>query len=200
MIKIEEKSGIQVKQIRPGFPSSERIIQKSREAFDQDGVYMEVIDKIIRAYKSFLMQDAHLLRVDANERSMTHRFAIYLQDEFPEYNVDCEYNRIEEDSKEIGRLKKKLVDFKEQIYSDDENAVTVYPDIIVHHRGAHDNFIVIEAKKTKTSNRDIRYDLEKLKAYKNDLDYKCAFFVKFPVGESFKKFVEDEIEQYIQEI
>ena len=155
---------------------------------------MELRDKIIGAYKIFLAQDAHLLRVNANERSMTHRFAIYLQEEFPEYNVDCEYNRNEGGSKRINEFRKK---FKRKIDSDDENAVTVYPDIIVHHRGTSDNFIVIEAKKTSG---EIGDDLEKLKTYKNDLEYKYAFFVKFPVGEDYRMFKEGEIMQYIKEI
>lgn len=68
---------------------------------------MEIRDKIIRAYKTLLAQDAHLLIVDANERSLTHRLAMYLQAEFPDYHVDCEYNR-------NGMNAKKLVEFKKK--------------------------------------------------------------------------------------
>ena len=53
----------------------------------------EVSEKIKNAYRKFLKNDSCLLAVVANERSITHRFAIYLEDEFPNYNVDCEYNR-----------------------------------------------------------------------------------------------------------
>ena len=53
----------------------------------------EVLEKIKNAYRKLLKNDSCLLAVDANERSITHRFAIYLEDEFPDYNVDCEYNR-----------------------------------------------------------------------------------------------------------
>ncbi len=53
----------------------------------------EILEKIKNGYRKFLKNDSYLLQVDANERSITHRFAIYLEDEFPDYNVDCEYNR-----------------------------------------------------------------------------------------------------------
>ena len=53
----------------------------------------EVLEKIKNAYRKFLKNDFYLLEFDANERSITPRFAIYLEDEFPDYNVDCEYNR-----------------------------------------------------------------------------------------------------------
>jgi hypothetical protein len=151
---------------------------------------MEIRDKIIRAYKMLLARDAHLLIVDANERSLTHRLAMYLQAEFPDYNVDCEYNR-------NGMDAKKLVEFKKQIASDDTDGVTVYPDIIVHHRGTTDNFIVIEAKKTTNGNRD---DIEKLMAYKAELHYHNAYFILFPAGEDFRGFREDMLEEYIQEV
>lgn len=158
---------------------------------------MEVKNKIIRACKILLARDAQLFVVDANERSITHRLAIYLQEEFLEYNVDCEYNRVGENPKKIGDFKKRLDNFKKKIDSDDANAVTVYPDIIVHHRGTRDNFIVIEVKKTSNKDGD---DLEKLKAYKSDLGYRCAFYVKFPVGEDFEAFRNDKIAEYITEI
>jgi hypothetical protein len=151
---------------------------------------MEIIDKIIRAYKMLLANDAQLFVADANERSITHRFAIYLQEGFAEYDVDCEYNR-------NGLEAKKLESFKKTAESDDENAVTVYPDIIVHHRGTRDNLIVIEAKKTSNKNGD---DSDKLEAYKSDLGYRFAFYVKFPVGEDFEAFRDENITEYITEI
>jgi hypothetical protein len=146
--------------------------------------------KIMIAYRKLLKNDSHLLEVDANERSITHRFAIYLEDEFPNYNVDCEYNRNGLETKRLNLLKK-------EICSDDTNGVTVYPDIIIHHRGTKDNFIVIEAKKTTTNNNN--NDKEKLEAYKNDLKYRHAFFVNFPIKEDFSNF-NGNFDNYIQEI
>ena len=151
---------------------------------------MTVEDNIIRAYKQLLSSDAPLFVADVNERSMTHRFAMYLQEEFSEYDVDCEYNR-------NGLVPKRLESFKESIDSDDSNGVTVYPDIIVHHRRINDNYIVIEAKKTSSTRGD---DLEKLKAYKTELSYKYAYFIRFPVAEAFDDYNDSSVAQYIQEI
>lgn len=145
---------------------------------------------IERAYQMLIKKDKYLLEVDANERSITHRLAIYLELEFPEYNVDCEYNR-------NGIDPKRLIGFKEQIDSDDENGTTVYPDIIIHHRGKKCNFIVIEVK--KVSNRDDS-DKKKLEIYKNELFYEHAYFVRFLVGEDFKNNRCSSFEKYIEEI
>ncbi|MCL4546216.1 MAG: hypothetical protein M1576_00530, partial [Deltaproteobacteria bacterium] len=142
----------------------------------------EVLEKIKNAYRKFLKNDSYLLKVGANERSITHRLAIYLEDEFPDYNVDCEYNREGADIKRIREIFNNNNNISQtyiSITDKDGNTKSVFPDIIIHHRGTNDNFIVIEAKKT-TNNCE--YDEEKLKAYKTDLKYKHAFFIKFPVA------------------
>ena len=150
----------------------------------------EVFKKIKNAYRKLLKNDSCLLAVDANERSITHRFAIYLEEEFPDYNVDCEYNR-------NGLEPKRLDSFKKEICSDDTNGVTVYPDIIIHHRKTNDNFIVIEAKKTTNNNGN---DEAKLNAYKKDLNYRHAFFIKFQIGNNLLNFAEEKFDDYITEI
>ena len=146
----------------------------------------EVLEKIKNAYRKFLKNDSYLLKVGANERSITHRLAIYLEDEFPDYNVDCEYNREGADIKRIREIFNNNIPQTDISITDkDGNTKSVFPDIIIHHRGTNDNFIVIEAKKT-TNNCE--YDEEKLKAYKTDLKYRHTFFVKFPVKEDFSNF------------
>ena len=145
-------------------------------------------NKLIQAYKLLLKNDSHLFDVDANERSITHKLAEYLQLEFPEYNVDCEYNR-------NGLDIKKLDSFKRMVDSDDTDAISVYPDIIIHHRGTKDNFIVIEAKKSTNKATDDG----KLLAYKQDLGYKYAFAVKFPIGEDLSEFKDSDLEKLISE-
>jgi len=151
----------------------------------------DVRKEIIRAYKEFIKNDFHLLVVDANERSITHKFAEYLQIEFPEYDVDCEYNRNMVEPKRLDSFKKKLDSFKKDIKSDNDKGITVYPDIIVHHRGTEDNFIVIEAKKLNNQEECKKSpacdcDQCKLKAYKADLHYQEAYFIKFPSGKNLK--------------
>ncbi|HZK12369.1 MAG TPA: hypothetical protein VFD10_08530 [Atribacterota bacterium] len=149
------------------------------------------IRKLIeRAYRMLIEKDGYLLKVDANERSITHRLAIYLEVAFPEYDIDCEYNR-------DGFNSKRLIGYKKQIDSDDTSGTTVYPDIIIHHRGEKCNFIVIEAK--KLSNTDDS-DKEKLDIYKSELLYKYAYFVKFPVGEDFKNYKCLPSKKFIEEV
>lgn len=150
----------------------------------------EVKDKIYKAYRKLLSKDSHLFEMDANERSITHKLAEYLQNEFTEWNIDCEYNR-------NGINSKKLNSFKKKIDSNDTNAVTVYPDIIIHHRGTKNNLIVIEAKKS-SRDKNLDKDEEKLKAYLNDLNYKFAFKIEFPVENDFKNVKTDDC--YIEEI
>lgn len=127
----------------------------------------EALDQLLRA-------DAGLLQADANERSISHRLAGYLETFFPGWNVDCEYNR---DRHEPKRLEIR----PRQIQSDDTQATTVFPDIIVHRRGTSDNLVVIEMKKT-TSREDDDNDLHKLQAFKEQLGYRFAIFVKVTTG------------------
>ena len=137
-------------------------------------ILLEVRDKVKLALEEVIKNDCYLLEIGINERSLTHRLAVYLEKYFPNYHVDCEYNR-------KGMDPKKLENYKKNIESDDTEAVTVYPDIIIHKRGTKNNLVVIEAK--KSSNTD-ETDKEKLKLYKKDdaLSYKYAFFIKFPVS------------------
>ena len=126
-----------------------------------------------------MAQDCPLLEMNANERSLTHKFAEHLQKEFPEWSVDCEYNRDGDD------IPKRLRAMFDHIPADDENAQTVFPDIIVHHRGRqldgeHRNLVVIEAK--KSGNHDGR-DREKLKEFKVQYGYSFTVLLRFLTGE-----------------
>ena len=91
-------------------------------------------DKLLKAtiesLKYFIQNDRELIDLGANERAATHRIAHYLQNIFPNFDVDCEYNRDGHKKKEINGKKK-------------------IPDIVVHIRNSHFNFLVIQAKKEK---------------------------------------------------
>lgn len=131
------------------------------------------------ARQQFLDQHFKLLEMSANERSLTHKFAECLTPLFDAWDVDCEYNR-------DGHEPKVLSLNPESIASDDEEGVTVYPDIIVHHRkesGPENNLLVIEAKKRGASGRS--KDIEKLLKYKQELHYQFAVFLEFFTGESY---------------
>ena len=163
-------------------------------AKSNDDMDISIKQKIIQAYKKLLRHDVYLLQVTANERSITHKFAEYLQREFPSYNVDCEYNRTGIDSKTLDILKSEL---KKEVPLDDQDATTVFPDIIVHHRGTKNNLLVIEAKKNV---KDDPKDKIKLKAYKDQLAYQYAYAVTFPTGERVNDFTESQIESFIKPV
>jgi hypothetical protein len=159
---------------------------------------MEVRNKLFRAYRQLLKNDGYLLTSTANERSITHRFAIYVEHEFPDFDVDCEFNREGLDSK-------RLESFRRNVPSDDTTGATVYPDVIVHHRGTANNFVVIEAKTTSNNEQcqepgACRCDQCKLRAYKVDLGYTHAFFVIFQVGKNLKNLSNARLENYVVEI
>lgn len=144
----------------------------------------QTVKNIIGATKTaFLDSESYLLRVNANERSMTHKFAECLQSIFGhEWDVDCEYNRFGQNTKMIDEIQYIVgtdTDTAETV------ARTVYPDIIVHKRGEEGpNLLVIEAKKDADAN-DVEKDTQKLRVLKRTFEYKFAVFLNFETGENF---------------
>ena len=89
---------------------------------------------ILEALNRFFAHDACLLDTDVSEWSVAHRFAVYLEQLLPGWNIDCEYNRQGE-----GVVPKAVA-----------TGTRVRPDIIVHHRGQlarEYNLLAIELKK-----------------------------------------------------
>ncbi len=139
----------------------------------------EIIQKVQSAKAKFLQWDSDLLEINVNERTMTHKLAEYLQQEFVGWNVDCEYNRNINDEKWLPQPPEGTVGRE---FWQDSDAKTVFPDIIVHQRRTNTNILVIEAK--KSSNRDRgAWDETKLRAFKNPpYNYLASLFVKFLVA------------------
>ena len=52
----------------------------------------EIKDKLEKSLETLYEKERYLLEKSANERSLTHKLAEYLKLEFPNYDVDCEYN------------------------------------------------------------------------------------------------------------
>lgn len=52
-----------------------------------------LIISIKNAIDLFLARDMNLLELDANERTLSAKLASYISQLFPNYDVDCEYNR-----------------------------------------------------------------------------------------------------------
>lgn len=123
-------------------------------------------DAVQAAIDELLKNDTKLLLLNVNERTITQRLALYLQKRFPQWNVDCEYNRIRERVKEV---------FVRGEY------IKVVPDVIVHHRDTWENLIAIEAKKSGDVAAD-EFDREKLRALREQLGYEVVAFLKFKTG------------------
>ncbi|MES9994010.1 MAG: hypothetical protein ABW098_18830 [Candidatus Thiodiazotropha sp.] len=127
------------------------------------------VEEIIAA---FIEKEADLLINNSSEQAITHRLAVMLEHEFGEWHVDCEYNR---DQDAVKRLKY-AISPEHPVEEKD-----VVPDIIIHERMSPNNFIVFEVKKSTNPEPDEK-DLAKLLAFKEQLGYQNACFVRFVVG------------------
>ena len=138
----------------------------------------EVVERVNAALAVFLERDIYLLEHDVNERTITHKLAEYLQDEFEYWNVDCEYNRNGHEPKRVGLAAENGA---EKI-----RYVSTYPDIIVHRRGNNDNnLLIVEAKKENDRRaQGEEHDRHKLLAYLRDLNYCAGLFIIFFIGSS----------------
>ena len=96
----------------------------------------ELNSMIRRALNNLIKNETFLLDNDASEWSISHRLAIYIEQEIPGWNVDCEYNR-------QGKGKEPKTNRTKD---------NVRPDIVLHHRGrasCDHNMLVIEVKKNR---------------------------------------------------
>jgi len=114
--------------------------------------------------------DSFLLEGDVHERAIGHKLAEYLQEQFPDWNVDCEYNR--------HYLKTKTLDGINECEEHSKSSI-VYPDIIIHERNKKHNLLVIELKKN-----DLRCqcDIRKLELFTNTkgkYGYTLGLFIEF---------------------
>jgi hypothetical protein len=156
----------------------------------------QVKQKVRSAIENLITKDAHLFKIDVNERSITHRLAVHLQNAFKGWDVDCEYNRNRYDTKKLF-IGDDLHLTVETIGTDDDQGKTVFPDIIVHHRGTDQNLLVVEVKKT-TSRVPNNFDLYKLREYKHQLGYSHALFLNFftgsleRIGVAEEKWIDDD--------
>jgi hypothetical protein len=141
----------------------------------------ELVDKkVLTTINLLFSRDIYLLKKNSSERSLSHRLAVYLEEQFHEWCVDCEYNRNLAD-------KKILYDLKTH---SGRQGRSVYPDIIVHHRGTNNNLLIIEIKKGLSTDD---FDLKKLQFYKSqhDLHYKYALFLGIGTGETSGQFYKE---------
>lgn len=139
----------------------------------------EVLRRVNRALDKFWEKQRHKITVGVGEPSICVSLRDYLKEEFPNYDIDNEFNRIRDDPKRV-KLKG-----NDGIRRD----VTVKPDIIVHKEGTKRNYVAIEVKRPSSYSKreyllERAFAIQKLKRYKRDprLLYKHAFFIEFPTG------------------
>lgn len=145
----------------------------------------ELMDIFEKAKNKFLKEEKEIIEINVNERTLSARLMFHLQtlllneiyqENYKEYSVDCEYNR----RKEIVKILPK--EYRELEKKDKQ----IYPDIILHQRNNEKNLMIIEMKKTyssdeggKNENRD---RLKFLTSLRKENKYKYLLGVYFEVN------------------
>lgn len=110
----------------------------------------------------------YLFANNLGERCIAARLTMYLQHEFPEQNVDAEYNRDGDIPKQLG-LEDDCAN-----YVDENGESRVVPDVIVHLRGPDGpNILVLEVKKT-TNPAKHNCDSARIHAFRAQYHYEFA--------------------------
>jgi hypothetical protein len=105
------------------------------------------------------------LRGDVGERSIAARLAMYLQNGFPKYKVDADYNRAGDVPKRLNLLVECAG------YRNEDNQSLAVPDAIVHRRGSlGPNLLVLELKKTTKPDKG-HCDRVRLRAFRKQIGY-----------------------------
>jgi hypothetical protein len=123
------------------------------ECFDGGSMQAE-LNKVVSAIREFYARETHLLEKDMGERTLTHRLAVHVEKQFPEWDVDCDYDRLGERTL---RLPKASI-----VSSDDHLGKSVYPDIVVHLRSIPENLLAIEVRKA-SNHQPPEHDHHKLR-------------------------------------
>jgi len=124
----------------------------------------ELKERVEKAVEHFIRNDSELLNLDAHELSISHRIAVYLEQEFnkPDLNIDCDYNRYFNSTKTM------------------PNGRNIRPDILVHKRDdGSENLLAIEIKKDQTDTED-EEKLKMLTNQNNGFNYNLGVFIYFP--------------------
>lgn len=141
----------------------------------------EIVHTLIKkSIDALYKNDSYILsnQYNINERTVTHRLAIYLENHFSEfgYHVDVEYNRMRTDYEnkgELGNLLGKKLNWEKT----EEGSCFIYPDIIIHKRDTDENLIEIEVKMA-WKNHKKKYDYEKINEYMTQLGYQYGVFIE----------------------
>jgi hypothetical protein len=111
------------------------------------------LDKVVSALREFYARESFLFEKDLGERAVTHRLAVYIERQFPGWEVDCDYDRLGERTL---RMPKAAI-----VSTDDHLGKSIYPDIVVHRRAVPDNLLAVEVRKA-TNHQPPEHDQHKL--------------------------------------
>ncbi|WP_027555068.1 hypothetical protein [Bradyrhizobium sp. Cp5.3] len=113
------------------------------------------LNKVVAALRDFYAQETFLFEKDVGERTITHRFAVYLERQFPGWAIDCNYDRLGERTLHLphGTI----------ISTDDHLGKSIYPDVVVHQREIPNNLLAVEVRKA-SNHTSLEHDQHKLKA------------------------------------
>src|ERR1700722_4739781 len=112
------------------------------------------LNKLISAIEVFYARETHLLKKDLGERTLTHRLAVYLENQFSGWEVDCDYSRLGERTLRLPR--------GSIVSTDDHLGKSVYPDIVVHQREIPNNLLAVEIRK-ESNHQPPEHDQHKLR-------------------------------------
>ena len=145
----------------------------------------ELMDIFEKAKNKFLKEEKEIIEINVNERTLSARLMFHLQtlllneiyqESYKEYSVDCEYNRRKESTKMIPKEYRKFEKEDKQIY----------PDIILHQRKNRKNLMIIEMKKTVSSDKDGKDEnrdrLKFLTSSRKENEYKYLLGIYFEVN------------------
>ncbi len=113
------------------------------------------LNKVVAALSEFYAREAYLFEKDLGERTLTHRLAVQLETQFPDWEVDCDYDRLGERTLLLPR--------GSIVSTDDHLGKSVYPDIVVHRRELPHNLLAIELRKA-INHQPPQHDRHKLRA------------------------------------
>lgn len=143
------------------------------------GEWTKIIRKVADALRMLYENDLCLFERNfgrgLSERCIVFRFAHYLQDEFQEHYVDCDFNSSSYGlTQQLGKM----------IHNTDGTTTKRFIDIIIHKRdfnsasGYINNFVCFEIKKWNNKTiKGIEKDHNNLKVLTSDYCYKYGFHI-----------------------
>ena len=128
----------------------EQLKQEEREC-NKWNDWSTVRARIDAALAQVVARDFELLEDGTGERSIAHRLAVYIEEEFPGWHVDCEFNRQGEADY---RVTKRVIPGPPLLPESrpGQGTADVTPDIIIHRRRSCRNLVAIEVKPSDSAN------------------------------------------------